>query len=153
MSNCPECGTEISRARSCGCGWKAKSARELAKQLGDTLGYTQCEWMSGKERCRYPGTMSPSTHGIGPNYCSGHFGCEDPVMGTYIVEASRDYRHVPIEERVASDKARLNTEAAAYLANHGIEKQPGESSRAYVARLRAHVREKFGLLVKQQHAA
>jgi hypothetical protein len=65
------------------------------------LGYSQCEWLSDGERCRYPGSISRHTNGHGPWYCSAHDLCLTGMDGAQIVEASRNYRHRPIVERDA----------------------------------------------------
>jgi hypothetical protein len=75
----------------------------MTEQLERPLGYPQCDWKAGAKQCRYPGSLSSGVLGSGPWYCSGHFGCTDPVMGTDIVEASADYRHPTAEDRARVD--------------------------------------------------
>ena len=65
------------------------------------LGYAQCEWEADGERCRYPGSISRHTNGHGPWYCSAHDVCATGVLGAQIVEASRNYKHLPMVSRDA----------------------------------------------------
>ncbi|MDE2022070.1 MAG: hypothetical protein KGI71_04165 [Patescibacteria group bacterium] len=44
--------------------------------------------MSGGDRCRYPGSISPGTTGGGPWYCREHFGCSDMGAGAAVVARS-----------------------------------------------------------------
>lgn len=51
--------------------------------------HLRCQWTAYGERCRYAGTISPMTTGMGPWYCHGHFFCSDAAHGQRIVEESR----------------------------------------------------------------
>lgn len=137
---CPKCGSEIGRSHQCGCGWKTKTAREVARQIANPLGYTQCDWEADGMRCQYPGTISPSTNG--PNYCRLHFGCDDPVFGATVAEASRDYVHRSSRETTKRDIERLNAEARAWCAENGFARADGESREEWVKRLLAYRRDK-----------
>lgn len=72
--------------------------RLLPTPSAPELGYVQCEWTDGSNRCRFPGSRSSST-GNGSWFCTAHFDCRDPLMGATIVQASMDYRHQTPEER------------------------------------------------------
>lgn len=52
----------------------------------------RCAWTSNGEQCHYPGSMSRSTLGAGPYYCSAHMFCGDGAEGAQIVQQSRPFR-------------------------------------------------------------
>lgn len=128
MQLCPECNNALyPGATVCGCGWGQKTTKlRLHAVSGDpspVLGYIQCDWVAGNNvRCRYPGTLSRSTQGTGPWYCRGHYGCDDPVAGADIVEASADYRHMSRSEAsaIALEQA---SKRCAELGLHTIEQK------------------------------
>ncbi len=120
---CPECG-------------EYKKAQD--KPAGFPLGYQQCEWLSGQDRCRYPGSISTNTHEGGPYYCRLHFGCESGHFGAQIVEASQDYRH-PTEDELAAEHTRKARERLGPL---GLLKAQEESPEAYRARCMAFMKSK-----------
>jgi hypothetical protein len=111
----------------------------LAQQSSSTpLGYQQCEWMAGDERCRYPGTMSTNTHEGGPYYCRLHFGCDDGMWGATVVTASRDYVHPTPADINAAHAARAN----AYAAEQGLNRHPDESRQMWIRRVMVWVKSK-----------
>lgn len=86
---CPECNGFLKpNARKCSCGWALKPLGKTGSTPFDP-DHFRCEWRSGSERCHYAGTSSADTHGSGPWYCSGHFRCDEPIVGHAIVEESR----------------------------------------------------------------
>jgi hypothetical protein len=105
---CPECSTHI--------GVKRKSAPGSHPEHD-----TRCAWNINGDRCRYPGTISGSTNGGGPWYCSEHFSVSDVRTGAALVGESVRYLTQTREERAAADLARLNAEAAQYCADHGLD--------------------------------
>lgn len=109
-------------------------------------GYKTCDWETSGERCRYPAS-------IDGRWCTEHYRCDDPIWGGHVVAASRDYRHLSERERHELANQRLMENANAYLAKNGLTKRPGESSKDYIGRLRAHCRGLFSVVVKQQRAA
>jgi len=84
---CPECGEPYLDHK------KLKDERPL--------GYPQCEWQAGGERCRYPGSVSSNGKAW---FCRGHYACSDPVTGAAIVEQSRAYKHVSPSDTTAATK-------------------------------------------------
>lgn len=146
MAECPKCGNEIGRSAYCGCGWKrfAKDKPD-ARAEAFPLGYQQCEWTHATDRCRYPGTLSTNTGQGGPYYCRLHFACIDPIFGAQVVDASFDYVHETVQERV--DKA--TAEARANLERMGLGRMAGESERDYIDRLRGECRTMFAGIAKR----
>jgi hypothetical protein len=71
------------RARRCKCGWAMKASPAFAD-----ANFGCCEWI-GDGRCHYAGSVSTSTNGKGPWYCTAHSGCDDPALGAQIVEESK----------------------------------------------------------------
>jgi hypothetical protein len=47
-------------------------------------GLLGCDWSVDGVQCKYPGTISSSTTGTGPWYCTGHFQCSDAEEGRAI---------------------------------------------------------------------
>jgi len=80
-----------------------------------------CSWTSGSQQCRYPATLSSTTLGDGPWFCTFHFECASPSYGAEVVKASQDYGQ---EDLVASVRRRTleqaNAEAAAYCQAQGL---------------------------------
>lgn len=62
----------------------------------------RCAWRAGEEQCHYPGSVSRSTLGGGPWYCSSHALGPDGHEGAQIVFQSRGFRVG--DERVAPPK-------------------------------------------------
>lgn len=146
--DCPKCGSEVGQSRSCGCGWKSRSQREMMRDRSQSTAaaYKPCEWETDGERCRFPAS-------IDDKWCTEHYRCDDPIWGGHVVSASQDYRHMTPQERVAQDNRRLIAEAKEYIEAQGLAKRDGEDSKAYIARLRSHCRGLFSGVVKQQRAA
>lgn len=94
MSECPKCKSEIGKASYCGCGWKKRSWKSGEGEKYVDPFPLQCSWVSGGERCNYPGTHSHSTTGSSTWFCSAHLNCTNPVSGAEIVDSSRKYRPV-----------------------------------------------------------
>lgn len=89
-TTCPDCGEDLKpRATRCACGWRAPARQDAPAAPAGFVDreFGWCEWRSGSERCRYPGTLSRSTHG-GRFYCIGHDACDDPMTAGQMVEES-----------------------------------------------------------------
>lgn len=86
---CPDCSSPLkSRAKSCGCGWKAPgpsapvgSPGSAFVNGGSDLNRHRCTWESNSVRCRYPGPMSVGIQGGGARFCYGHMVCADTADG------------------------------------------------------------------------
>lgn len=132
---CVKCGEELFDPWTCNaCGWKARRSKGAGgRSASETfpLGYQQCEWISNRERCSYPGSLSLNTHEGGPYYCRLHFGCDDPVFGAQIVEASRDYVRPAESEALAAHNAR----ARELMVAQGLAQRAGESAAAWRRRM------------------
>jgi hypothetical protein len=100
---CPQCGSEIGKARYCGCGWKQGKADPQK-----SAGVGNCAWLANGEQCHYPGTISHNTVGLGPWYCRFHVTPDiSQHYGEQVVRESRNYRQLTIAERDAMHQARL----------------------------------------------
>jgi hypothetical protein len=90
-----------------------------ATETAPLVDYVQCEWVSGSERCRFPGAISDNTTGAGPYWCCAHYGCSDGALGAAIVERSRRYRHPTRQERLEAFRARGAPKAWPQVAETG----------------------------------
>lgn len=134
MNSCPDCDKPLRQgATSCGCGWALKRIPQ------ERVTYSQCEWSTDSQLCRYPGSM-----GGGPWYCRLHYGCKDPIFGAQIVQASMDYQH-PTQEEIDAEARRKSTE---YCQRIGMTRKDGESEQAYAIRRRNWLKEKFQTAMK-----
>jgi hypothetical protein len=85
---CPECGTDHRNAiPKCGCGYVWGKLKKVESK--DPL-HLYCAYESGSNRCRYLGTLSDSTNGGGPYYCSAHYHLTDPHLGAAITHKSHE---------------------------------------------------------------
>ena len=126
----------------------ARKKSELVKALenqAQPLGYQQCEWLAGTERCHYPGSMSTNTGSGGPYFCRLHFACSDPIYGADVVAASRDYKH-PTE---AESMAAHTQQAKANLEAYGLARGETEAFSAWRKRCMQWVRQRRGNVAKR----
>lgn len=117
---CPKCSGEIGNSTYCGCGWRKGEKKEPDPNFA--LGYQRCEWVSDGLRCKYPASLTHSTHGSGPWYCRLHFECGSASYGASVVQASRDYRHPTREELDAEHQAQAEAKCEA-LGLHTVEQR------------------------------
>jgi hypothetical protein len=114
---------------------KQQSVQDLTEALA--LGYRSCDWNANGERCRFPGTISPSTNGENAQwFCSQHFGCSDPVVGADVLHASMDYKH-PTRAELEDEQQR---QVRASLKADNLHRRDEETMRQYTERLRLAAR-------------
>jgi hypothetical protein len=63
----------------------------MARDDADLSERWRCCWTTGRERCHYPGSISPDTRGSSRWFCAAHFRCADGAEGAQIVEESRGF--------------------------------------------------------------
>lgn len=67
--HCPQCASTLKPDGSCECGYGAKP-----KSQGHDPDWWRCtDTDQAGARCSKPGSLSMSTRGGGPYFCSGHF--------------------------------------------------------------------------------
>ena len=94
-SECPECRSPLSASATyCGCGWGRKKSGSKSQAIEN------CAWVSASGRCRYPGTISHNTQGMGPWYCRFHAKPDlSASYGEQVVIESKGYQPRMMAER------------------------------------------------------
>lgn len=120
---------------------KGRESRDLSKagrELGAVpLPYSgmpdnlRCSWVSGGNRCKYPGTITHSTLADSSTkwFCRFHFDCEDPIYGARVVDVSQAI------EVGRGNMEKTQREAAQYCAERGL---------TTVAKMVAHIKSLSG---------
>jgi len=131
---CPDCGDPLNPGSAkCACGWKRPKGTFTQQAKRDPR-YGLCEWEDESNQCPAPGTMSSDTReGKGPWFCPGHYKATNKAEGRKVLY---EYQKNGLPDRtpyvVSLMKLRMKQNPKDY-------KQPGESHKAYVERMREKI--------------